>query len=54
MKGDQPNEEVVRVVVPDDPPEVTPGVARVLFEILVELTTVPVLNGPLEGDSDER
>jgi hypothetical protein len=54
MTAGQPKEVVVTVCLPTDPPEVTPYVARVLLGILVELTTVPVLDGPLEGASDER
>lgn len=54
MSGDQGPEEGVTVRVPIDPPEVTPGVARALLDILIELTTVPVLDRPAEGASDER
>jgi hypothetical protein len=41
----------VLVVVPDELPVLTPGAARVLLGILVELTTVEVLDGPVEGAS---
>jgi hypothetical protein len=54
MRADKPDEEVVTVYVLVGLPELTPCVARVLLGILVELTTVPVLDGPLEGESDER
>jgi hypothetical protein len=53
MRGDRSDEEVVTVRVPDDPPVLTPRLARALLGILVELTTVPVLDGPTEGVSDE-
>jgi hypothetical protein len=49
MRADKPDEEVVTVCVPAGLPEVTPCVARILLGILVELTTVPVLDGPAEG-----
>jgi aminoglycoside phosphotransferase (APT) family kinase protein len=54
MSRDRDPEEVVEVLVPADPPEVTPRVARALFDILVELTSVPLLDRPAEGDSDAR
>lgn len=54
MRAERPDEEVVTVCVPVGLPEVTPCFARVLLGILVELTTVPVLDGPSEGESDER
>ena len=54
MSGRPKDEEVVEVVVPTDPPEVTPRVARALFDILVELTSVPLVDQPAEGGSDER
>ena len=41
------DEVIVRV--PDEPPILTRGAARVLLGILVELTTVEPLDGPAEG-----
>lgn len=37
------NDQPIDVLVPRDPPELTPTVARLLLDILIELTGVPVL-----------
>jgi hypothetical protein len=37
-----------------EPPTLTPRGARALLAILVELTDVPVLDGPGEGNDDDR
>jgi hypothetical protein len=41
------------VLLPTEPPMVTPRVARALLDILVELTGVPMLDQPAEGASDD-
>lgn len=41
----------LEICLPDELPTLTPGAARVLLGILVELTTVEVLDGPVEGAS---
>jgi hypothetical protein len=42
------NEDEVTVRVPDELPVLNRRASRVLLEILVELTTIPVLDGPVE------
>lgn len=42
------------VRVPHEPPDLTPGAARALLAILVELTDVPVLDLQGEGTRDDR
>jgi hypothetical protein len=42
------------VRVPAEPPVLTPRLARTLLALLVELTEVPVLDGPEEGARDDR
>jgi len=44
------DEDVVTVHVPAEIPALTRGASRVLLAILVELTTVEVLDGPPEGE----
>jgi hypothetical protein len=48
------SEPVIVVHVPPEPPSLTPHAARILLDILVELTNVPVLDGPQGGAPDER
>jgi hypothetical protein len=45
MTGD----EDVTVHVPEEAPTLDRCASRTLLEILVELTTIPVLDGPVEG-----
>lgn len=54
MRGKRSDEEAVTVILPDDPPVLTPRLARALLGILVDLTTVEVLDEPSEGVPDER
>lgn len=42
----------VTVVVPADPPLLNQSSARALLGILVELTTVEILDGPADGDHE--
>lgn len=42
----------ITVHVPTELPSLTPRVSRILLAILIELTEVPVLDGPSEGDRD--
>jgi len=44
----------IRVILPAGLPEVTPAVARGLLAILIELTRVPVLDGPAEEVNRDR
>jgi hypothetical protein len=43
-----------RVILPAGLPELTPAAARTLLAILIELTEVPVLGGPVEEVTDDR
>jgi hypothetical protein len=54
MSADHSDDERVRVILPAGTPELTPVVARALLAILVELTEVPVLDGPTEGVNGDR
>lgn len=49
MSGADWENDGIRVILPAETPVVTPVVARALLAILVELTEVPVLDGPGEG-----
>lgn len=40
----------IRVILPAGSPELTPAVARGLLAVLIELTKVPVLDGPTEEE----
>jgi hypothetical protein len=48
MKADHSEDRSIRVILPAGLPELTPAVARGLLAILIELTEVPVLDGPAE------
>ena len=53
MKGhDEPGERIA-VRVPDKLPVLSRRAARILLDILVELTEVEVLDGPRERGSDD-
>jgi hypothetical protein len=43
-------DESIIVRVPDEPPALTVGVARVLLSILVELTRIEILDEPSRSD----
>ncbi|WP_158896330.1 hypothetical protein [Amycolatopsis anabasis] len=54
MSAARSEDPSVRVILPAGLPELTPAVSRTLLAILIELTEVPVLDGPVEevnGDS---
>jgi hypothetical protein len=46
------DDRVVAVVVPEHGPVLTKSSAQVLLGILVELTTVELLDDPSDGDRD--
>ena len=48
MSATRSGDRQVRVILPAGLPELTPAVARGLLAILIELTEVPVLDGPAE------
>lgn len=52
MKRAVPNNAPIRVRLPNKPLDVTPGVARVLLAILIEIHEVPVLDRR-QGDDHE-
>jgi hypothetical protein len=54
MSAVHSDDERVRVILPAGIPELTAVVARGLLAILVELTEVPVLDGPAEGVNRDR
>lgn len=49
MTGERGSEKAVVVHVPDHLPPLSPRACRTLLGILVELTTVEILDGPPEG-----
>jgi hypothetical protein len=51
-RGGEDRSLVVRL--PDEPPSLNREAARALLGILVELTEVPVLDGPGEGGPGDR
>jgi hypothetical protein len=53
VKGDDKAEEKITVRVPDELPVLSKRAARILLDILVELTEVEVLDGPQERGSDD-
>lgn len=52
MKGGSGERPTLTVNVPAELPVFTTRGWRILLEILIELTTVPVLDGPGEGHRD--
>lgn len=52
MKRVALEDAAIRVMLPDEPLDVTPGVARVLLAILIELHEVPVLDRRQGDDHD--
>jgi hypothetical protein len=48
MSATRPEDRAIRVILPAELPSLTPAVARGLLAILIELTEVPVLDGPAE------
>ncbi|MFB9927952.1 hypothetical protein ACFORO_19980 [Amycolatopsis halotolerans] len=42
-----------RVILPAELPELTPGAARALLAVLIELTEVPVLDEPAREATDD-
>lgn len=54
MTSDGTDEEAVTVRVPAELPELSRRAARILLGILVRLTEVPVLDGPVEEVPDDR
>jgi hypothetical protein len=53
MAGETQADRAVAVAVPKEPPVLTASSARVLLGILVELTTVELLDDPSDGDRDD-
>ena len=49
MTSSDADEQRVTVRVPADPPVLNRAASRILLAMLVELTEVEVLDGPLEG-----
>lgn len=54
MSTDRSDKHSIRVTLPVGLPELTPAVARGLLAILIELTEVPVLDGPVEEVNRDR
>jgi hypothetical protein len=52
MAGETQHDRAVIVVAPEEPPVLTASSALVLLGILVELTTVELLDDPSDGDRD--
>jgi hypothetical protein len=52
MSAEHSEDRPIRVILPVVLPELTPAVARGLLAILIELTEVPVLDGPEEVNYD--
>ncbi|MDT7728198.1 MAG: hypothetical protein QOI21_4774 [Actinomycetota bacterium] len=52
MSAGYSEDRPIRVILPVGLPELTPAVARGLLAILIELTEVPVLDGPEEVNRD--
>lgn len=48
MTGDNTNDNEITIRVPTELPVLTEPVSRILLAILVELTTVEILDGPSE------
>ncbi|WIX76999.1 hypothetical protein QRX50_37130 [Amycolatopsis carbonis] len=48
MSTDHSEDRPIRVILPAGLPNLTPAVARGLLAILIEVTEVPVLDGPAE------
>ncbi|WP_414943764.1 hypothetical protein [Amycolatopsis sp. cmx-11-32] len=53
MSAEYSKNQGVQVILPAGLPAVSPAVARGLLAILIELTEVPVLDGPAEGVSSD-
>ncbi|WP_157183299.1 hypothetical protein [Sciscionella marina] len=54
MSRNRMPETRVKVVLPAELPEVTPGLARALLAALIELTEIPVLELPGEEVDRDR
>ncbi len=50
MSAAQSGDRPIRVILTAGLPELTPAVARGLLAVLIELTEVPVLDGPAEEE----
>jgi hypothetical protein len=50
MSATHSEDRPIRVILPAGLPELTPAVARGLLAVLIELTKVPVLDGPAEEE----
>lgn len=50
MSATHSKDRPIRVILPEGLPELTPAVARGLLAVLIELTEVPVLDGPAEEE----
>ncbi len=48
------NNQPCRVILPAGLPELTPAAARALLAVLIDLTEVPVLDGPGREATDDR
>lgn len=48
MSAANSKDQPIRLILPAGLPNLTPAVARGLLAILIELTEVPVLDGPAE------
>lgn len=48
------NNQPLRVILPGGLPELTPAAARALLAVLIDLTEVPVLEGPRRETTDDR
>ncbi|WP_290050098.1 hypothetical protein [Amycolatopsis solani] len=46
--------QAYRVILPAGLPDLTPAAARALLAVLIELTEVPVLDGPAREATDAR
>lgn len=50
MSANRSEDPQVRVILPAGLPDLTPAVARGILAVLIELTKVPVLDGPVEAE----
>ncbi|MER7862234.1 hypothetical protein ABTX61_24255 [Amycolatopsis japonica] len=48
------NNPPCRVILPGGLPELTPAAARALLAVLIDLTEVPILDGPEREATDDR
>lgn len=48
------NNQPCQVILPAGLPELTPAGARALLAVLIDLTEVPVLDGPRREATDDR